>query len=67
MFCFLFASFCDALAETSFEKLKVALTTPPVLSFSNFNRPLVVKTDASSVALGAVLAQEKEDDHMHRI
>ena len=43
--------------QKAFEGLKLKLTTPPVL----------VETDASSVAVGAVLAQKKEDKKTHPI
>lgn len=42
----------------AFDSLKEALTNPPVLAHPHFDRPFIVYTDASDVALGAVLAQE---------
>ena len=45
----------DAL--TSFEKLKQALSTAPVLKFPNFEEAFTLTTDASQVAAGAVLSQ----------
>ena len=47
--------------QKAFEELKQKLTSPPVLAFPNFEKSFVVETDASSVAVGAVLAQRKED------
>ena len=47
--------------ETAFQKLKTALTSEPVLQLPNFEEPFTLMTDASSVALGAVLAQGKAD------
>ena len=46
----------------SFLALKEKLTSPPVLAFPNFDVPFIVETDASSVAIGAALAQKKEDE-----
>ncbi|XP_057188755.1 interleukin-13 receptor subunit alpha-1 isoform X1 [Triplophysa rosa] len=41
----------------AFRQLKDALTSPPVMAFPNFEKPFVLSTDASNVAIGAVLAQ----------
>ena len=49
------------------ESLKWKLTTPPKVAFPNFGEPFLVETNVSSVAVGAVLAQNKEDRRTHRI
>ena len=41
----------------SFTALKVALATPPVLCLPDFEKQFVVTTDASDVAVGAILEQ----------
>lgn len=51
----------------AFEELKKSLTTPPVLAFPEFGRPFVVETDASEVALCAILAQKKDDEKVHPV
>lgn len=46
-------------AIESFNKLKEALTTTPVLQLPDFSQEFTVKTDASGFAMGAVLTQKK--------
>ena len=50
----------SAEAKESFEKCKSILTTSPVLKYPDFQRPFIITTDASNVALGAVLSQWDE-------
>ena len=42
----------------AFNRLKLALTTAPVLKLLDFERQFVVTTDASDVAVGAILEQD---------
>jgi hypothetical protein len=44
--------------QQAFEGLKGAISRPPVLKMSDFEKPFIILTDASSVALGSVLSQE---------
>ena len=46
----------EALA--AFEALKQAMSSTLVFALPNFQKPFMVKTDASDVGLGAVLMQE---------
>ncbi len=43
--------------EESFNKLKLALSTAPVLAFPDYTQQFILTTDASGIALGAVISQ----------
>lgn len=49
-------------AERAFNELKMALMRVPVLRQPDFSREFIVQTDASAVGLGAVLAQEVDEE-----
>lgn len=55
------------LALFKYEVLKQKLTTPPPLSFSDFDVPFVAETDAYSIAVGAVVVQKKTEGKIHPI
>ena len=44
--------------QESFDKLKTALTTAPILGYAGFTQPFVLEVDASHQGLGAVLSQK---------
>ena len=44
--------------QRSFDKLKVALATAPILAIVDPQKPFVVETDASAKAVGVVLIQD---------
>ena len=45
-------------ASIAFDKLKAAMTTTPVLTLPDFNRPFIIEADASRVGIGAILMQD---------
>uniref|UniRef100_A0A0K0FRB5 RNA-directed DNA polymerase n=1 Tax=Strongyloides venezuelensis TaxID=75913 RepID=A0A0K0FRB5_STRVS len=53
--------------EKAFEELKRKLTETPVIVRPNWNKPFVIHTDASDYAIGAVLLQEDENNHLRVI
>lgn len=53
--------------EKAFKKLKVALTTPPVLAVADFVKPFQVKSNVSSVALRAVLSHKNKSERFIRL
>ena len=46
--------------QESFNKLKEALTSAPILAYLNYTRPFILETDTSLKGLGAVLSQEDD-------
>ena len=46
---------------TAFAAIKTAMTSAPVLALPDITKPFVVYTDASEIAIGAVLLQQGED------
>ena len=52
--------FIDSHCHQAFEKLKVVVTSAPIIQAPDWNLPFEVMCDASDFALGAVLGQRKE-------
>lgn len=46
-------------ADAAFTALKTAITTAPVLTLPDFNRPFIVECSASTHGFGAVLLQDQ--------
>lgn len=55
-----------AECQVAFERLKSALTSPPILAYPDFEKKFILSTDASGVGLGAVLKQ-KQDGRNERV
>ena len=47
-------------AQDAFESLKLKLTSTPILAFPCLKEPFILYTDASQIAMGAVLAQVQD-------
>ena len=45
--------------DASFSELKQCLLEPPILIYPDFDQPFFIATDASDVAIGSVLAQQR--------
>ena len=53
--------------ENAFQELKMALVEAPVLAFPNFDKEFILTTDASGLAIGAILTQIGKDGKEHLI
>lgn len=57
----------DKPAQDSFNNLKTAITSQPVLRHFDPNLPCIIETDASDFALGGVISQKSPDGYNHPI
>ena len=53
--------------QTAFEQLKRLLCSTPILSSPDFTRRFILQTDASDIAIGAVLSQRDEEGNDHPV
>ena len=54
-------------ALEAFNILKMKCMTAPVLAFTDFEKPFLLETNASSHGLGAMLSQKQSDDKFHPV
>ncbi|KAF8749944.1 hypothetical protein RHS01_09713 [Rhizoctonia solani] len=57
----------DVLEEQALQELKALVTKAPVLIHSNPNLPYYLETDASGVAMGAILSQRGDNKRLHPV
>jgi hypothetical protein len=57
----------DETCTTAFAAIKTAMTSAPVLALPDITKPFVVYTDASEIAIGAVLLQQGEDQALRPV
>jgi len=55
------------LCQAAFERLKEAFTTAPILIHFDFDKEIVVETDASNIASAGILSQPGSDGLLHSI
>ena len=53
--------------QESFDKLKDALTSAPILAYPDYSKKSILETDASLKGLGAVLTQKDDKGNFHII
>jgi len=53
--------------QTAFEELKRRFTTAPILAHFNPTRRIIIESDTSDFALGAVLSQRDEENCLHPV
>ena len=53
--------------QASFEALKRAFTSAPILVMADLSKPFILECDASDYATGAVLSQRTEDGQVHPV
>jgi len=54
-------------AGKAFNELKKRFTTAPILAHFDAQLPVIIKTDASDFALGAVLLQKNKENRLHPV
>jgi len=54
-------------AEEAFRELKQWFTTAPILAHFDATKPVIIETDASNFAIGAVLSQRNEEGRLHPV
>lgn len=49
-------------ADEAFAKIKVALTSAPILANPDYDKPFIIQSDASDMGMGAILVQGEGED-----
>ena len=53
--------------QHAFDTLKTAFTSAPILNYFNPELPIIIETDASDFAIGAIISQKNEKGLLHPI
>ncbi|QRW12162.1 Retrotransposable element Tf2 protein [Ceratobasidium sp. AG-Ba] len=53
--------------QKAFEEIKKRVSQDPVLIHPDPNKPFILETDASGIAIGAILSQRGEDGYLHPV
>ncbi|QRV83029.1 Transposon Tf2-7 polyprotein [Ceratobasidium sp. AG-Ba] len=53
--------------QQAFEEIKKRVSQDPVLIHPNPDKPFILETDASGIAIGAILSQRGEDGYLHPV
>jgi len=53
--------------ERAFEELKQRFTSAPILAHFDAQKPVIIETDASDFAIGAVLSQRDNEGRLHPV
>ena len=53
--------------EKTFQELKKRFTTAPILSHFDAQKPVIIETDASDFAIGAILSQRDSEGRLHPV
>ena len=54
-------------AKEAFQELKKRFTTAPILTHFDATKPVIIESDASDFALGAILSQRDEENRLHPV
>jgi len=54
-------------ADAAFTELKQRFTTAPILAHFDAQKPVIIETDASDFAIGAVLSQRDNEGRLHPV
>src|SRR5882672_6472984 len=53
--------------QAAFDSLKTAFTTAPILCYFDPSKLIILETDASDFAIGAIISQPDSEDKLHPI
>ena len=54
-------------AEAAFKELKYRFTSAPILAHFEVEKPVIIETDASDFAIGAIRSQRDEENRLHPV